>query len=594
MQQGHDANPFDAAMQHYKARRLPQAEAALRRLTRRPDTGAHAAQLLGMLLIETGKFQQAVYELERALKQDPRSVDLLMTLHFALKGCGEPDRALATATAALEIAPRSDAVMLAIASLHVSQYRHEEAERWYHKAREANPQNVQVILGLAALYSASLRGVRTVELLREAIASGLHGLDILRLLAFRLQYVSGVDPSELFEAHRVAGQCLAREANQTPPRLNVDATPDRTLTIGLLSPDFRQHACAHFIEPLLEARNRKTLRVVAYSNLLHPDATTARIRLLCDEWRETATMQDTAVSQQIVSDRVDIAIDLAGHTAGSRLGSLVSRPAPITASFIGYPNTTGVPGIDYRFVDSVTDPPGAEAFATEQLVRLHPCFLCYRPAIDAPEVSPPPFERAGHVTFGSFNILDKVSDATLDLWAEILRKVPTSRLLLKSRSIAAEPSIVGRVHAAFERRGVGAGRVELIGSTTGIREHLGLYARVDIALDTAPYNGTTTTCEAMWMGVPVVTMRGAMHAGRVGASLVSAVGINDLIGEGSAGYVSIAAALAADADRLRLLRSELRGRVAASPLRNERAYAAGFERTIRELWRAWCSSRSGG
>lgn len=593
MSQGQGSNPFDAVLQQVRAGRKEQAEAGLRRLVKRPELAEHGTQLLGMLLIEMGRYVQAEFELDRAVKQWPRNVNLMMTLHIAQLRQGKAALAMETAERALALAPDSFGVMMAIASLHQHQFKLVESEKWFRKARAANPQAVPVVTGLAAVLSASLRGEETVELLRGAIASGLDGMELRRLLAFRLQYVSGVSARELFEAHRVSGPMVAAEVLGNPATITVDANPDRVLTVGLLSPDFRQHACAHFVEPLLEARDRSRWRVVAYSNVTQGDATTARLKRLCDAWRETATVSDEALAQQIAADKVDIAIDLAGHTGGSRVSALVLRPAPVTVTFLGYPNTTGMPGIDYRIVDSVTDPEGSEEFATEKLVRLDPCFLCYRPSLESPEVRPLPMERVGHVTFGSFNILDKISRGTLDAWAEILKRMTGSKMLIKSRSAAAESEIVQRIHAEFASRGIEASRVEVVGSTAGIREHLELYGRVDIALDTFPYNGTTTTCEAMWMGVPVVAMRGEIHASRVGVSLLSAVGLRELVSDDPEGYVALACKLASDVGALKELRSGLRERVAASPLRDERGYAAKFEELLRGLWRTSCASRAG-
>ena len=259
-------------------------------------------------------------------------------------------------------------------------------------------------------------------------------------------------------------------------------------------------------------------------------------------------------------------------------------------TWLGYPNTTGLKAIDYRLVDAVTDPAGeAEAWASETLVRLEDGFLCYRGLSDGPEPTPPPCLKTGIVTFGSFNHPAKVSTATFDAWAKLLSRLPQARLILKGRSFA-DASTRELFLARLGERGVAANRVELVSWLPGAAEHLALYHRVDIALDPFPYNGTTTTCEALWMGVPVITLRGHRHAGRVGASLLTQVGLTDLIAESIEEYVEIAVALAGKPGRLDGLHRLLRSRVAASPLSDEGAFARKMEAAFRTMWQHWCEA----
>jgi predicted O-linked N-acetylglucosamine transferase (SPINDLY family) len=264
------------------------------------------------------------------------------------------------------------------------------------------------------------------------------------------------------------------------------------------------------------------------------------------------------------------------------------RPAPVQMTYIGYPNTTGLADADYRIVDSVTDPAGAEAFVTEKLLRLDPCFLCYLPPEGAPE---PTTQRASEsgVVFGSFNALFKIDDATLELWAQVLRAVPESTLLLKYfglESAGVREDLLGRFRAA----GVDGARIVLDGPGTSAREMMGAYARMDIALDTYPYHGTTTTCEALLMGVPVVTLQGRVCAARVGGSLLGAVGLSELVAEAPEEYVRIAARLAGDVGALARGRAALRERVLASPLCDIPGAAARLGHALRECWRAACAS----
>jgi protein O-GlcNAc transferase len=588
-EQSQELAAFEMAVGHFSAGRLAQAEGIARRLQKKPEVGLRATMLLGKVLIGTGRAPQAVYELERARAQAPDDWEVHFHLHQAYIASRQPDKAVKAGEESFRLS-RSEQVAGSLASLLLAEGRFSESERWYDEMRAMNPDNLVAVLGLSRVYTSTLRGRQGLDILQAALKADMRSLGMFRHLGFQMQYVSGVSPQEAFEAHRTAGMLAARQADGYPPRLQVDGDRERKLTIGFLSPDFRQHACAHFLEPLFACHTKEKFRFVAYSNTLYPDEVTQRLKKSVELWRDAVNLPDAVLAQQIADDKVDIAIDLAGHTLGNRLSSLVLRPAPITGTYLGYPATTGVPGIDFRLVDSITDPPGSDAFATEKLVRLDPCFLCFRPLAGAPEVGPLPCRGAGSVTFGSFNILDKVSDATLDAWAEVLKRVPGSRMLIKSKPLR-EESIAARMRAAFEARGVESSRLELLGWVPGLAEHIGLYRRIDIALDTYPYNGTTTTCEALWMGVPVVTWRGDKHASRVGGSLLTAVGLGELIAEDAASYVQVSAGLASDVDRLSSLRQSLRERMAASPLCDERGFTGRFESMMRELWRAWCASR---
>ena len=267
------------------------------------------------------------------------------------------------------------------------------------------------------------------------------------------------------------------------------------------------------------------------------------------------------------------------------------KPAPVQASWLGYPATTGLSAMDYRLVDAVTDPPGiADAQASERLVRLPGGLLCYTPARDLGAPPAPPCLAAGSVTFGSFNNPAKLSEATLDGWAALLQRLPAARLLLKGSPFR-DPGTRGLYRARLVQRGVAAERVELVGWIASPAEHLALYDRVDIALDPFPYNGTTTTCEALWMGVPVVSLRGDRHAARVGASLLRRVGLDELVADSVEAYIAIAAGLAEKPQELAALRSSLRPRMLASPLCDTAGFTRSLEAAYRAMWQRWCETR---
>ena len=305
-------------------------------------------------------------------------------------------------------------------------------------------------------------------------------------------------------------------------------------------------------------------------------------------------MKDGALADIIRGDGKDILVDLAGHTSGNRLLVFARRPAPVQVTFLGYCDTTGMNAMDYRLTDSHADPPGTtEHLHAERVVRLPETAWCFLPCDPSPPVEPPPVLGLGSATFGCFNVRRKITDEALTVWSRLLGEVPGSRLLLKSLGFC-DTSVRHRVRATLASTGIAAERIELIGWVPTLAEHLALYRRVDIALDTFPYNGTTTTCEALWMGVPVVTLAGQAHASRVGVSLLTNAGLPELIAADADNYIRIASRLAADVSRLAALRAGLRGRMAASPLVDAPRFARNVEHAYREMWRAWCAGPHGG
>jgi len=284
-------------------------------------------------------------------------------------------------------------------------------------------------------------------------------------------------------------------------------------------------------------------------------------------------------------------VDLAGHTADNRLLVFARRPAPVQITWLGYPDTTGMPVIDYRLTDEIADPPGeADQYHSETLIRMPDGFLCYGPPEDAPDVSGLPARRTGRITFGSFNNLPKINAKVIALWSRLLQRVPNSVLLLKSKQFADE-QVRQRYLGLFAGNGIAAERIRLLPRAVSTAGHLAVYHQVDIGLDPLPYNGTTTSCEALWMGVPVVTLRGSRHAGRVGASILTRIGLAELIAETEAQYEQIGTELAEDLERLEQLRTQLRDRMQGSPLCDSRRFARTMENSFRMLWKKHCDAQ---
>jgi predicted O-linked N-acetylglucosamine transferase (SPINDLY family) len=320
---------------------------------------------------------------------------------------------------------------------------------------------------------------------------------------------------------------------------------------------------------------------------------TAAVTAAGGTWKDVAHLTEEELANVIRADKVDILLELTGHTANNRLGTMARRPAPVQATWIGYPNSTGLRSIDYRFTDAICDPLDTTQTFTEQLVRLPGCFLCYTPAHDAPEVAPLPAVRNGYITFGSFNALAKQTPEVLAVWARILRSIPASRLVLKNKPFACDV-VRQKFWAVFESHGISRDRVDLLPLTLATKDHLSQYGLMDICLDPWPYAGTTTTAEALFMGVPCLTLAGRCHAHNVGASLVSAIGLErDWVATSIDEYVAKAQELSSDVEALVELRTGLRRKMERSVLCDAVRFVDQLESTYRDLWNIWVERESG-
>jgi protein O-GlcNAc transferase len=582
------------AIRHYKAGRLDQAEVLLRRLVQKNQAPGEAPLMLAKVLLDQDKLDQARFEIERQLKIAPQNVELRLTLAGALGARGRYDEAFGILD---EIVAGDPGNADAVSARGIMEFERGEptlAESRFRRALELRPGDALSAVWLGHALVAQLRQGDAICFLRENLRAFPGRAAVQQILAFLVHYSSDLTPDEVLREQRLAGSLCARSADGLPPRIAVSPDPERRLTIGIISPDLRQHSCSYFIQSILEHRSREMFRFIAFDASKTSDEVTRRLKSQFDQWRPVGRADDRDVAEMIAADKVDIVIDLAGHTSGTRLPVLALRPAPVGMTYLGYPGSTGMgaaTGVDYRIVDEHTDPPGSEHLATETLLRLPGCFLCYTPPTDAPDIGPPPSIATGGVTFGSFNAIAKLSAATLDLWSGVLAAVPGSRMMIKARQLGDAP-VARRLRDEFARRGIDPARIEPVAWAPGIRGHLDLYNQIDIALDTTPYNGTTTTCEALWMGVPVIALAGNLHAGRVGVSLLHAAGIPELIAGSPEDYIRIAAQLAADAKRLAALRAGLRTRLKASRLLGGAAHARDFEGLLRSVWREWCAAHT--
>ncbi|MFW6255150.1 MAG: hypothetical protein ACOC41_09510, partial [Chitinivibrionales bacterium] len=366
------------------------------------------------------------------------------------------------------------------------------------------------------------------------------------------------------------------------PNAHAENIYDRPLRIGYISPDFRLHSVAYFLEPLLQFHTKSLFEIYCYSDVAVPDDVTKRLQTHVHKWRIIAGATDTQVADQVYNDRIDILVDLAGHSGKNRLGVFMMKPAAIQVTYLGYPATTGLSTMDYRLTDEYADPAGQEIYHTEELYRLPASFLCYRPPEIYPKVAESPCRQNGYITFGSFNNLPKISEDVIRLWADILTRIPSSRMVIKTRQTR-DPVVCKRIGDSFAAFGIEPARIQFLGHVSNVKDHLCCYNKIDIALDTFPYNGTTTTFEALWMGVPVVSLRGDHHASRVGYSIMSNLGLESLVAESPEKYSRIATFLSEDISRLGILKKSLRGVLSGSVLCDSRGFVQKVELAYREM-----------
>ena len=578
-----------------------------------------------LALTSLGILAQAIDSHNRALALDPRCGAALGGLAKLRRRQGRLDEA-EQLLRALTAARPSVAAWISLGELLALRGRHSEAHRAYQDGLRLDPNNAHAHNGLGMLlyrehrYDDALLAFRTALRHAPAFAEPLRNMPAPLVaqgrvdeavvacreylsrhpqdasaasLPLLLAHYTSHDRAALFAEHVAWAQHYAPPGPPSPSssgQEDEDRNTDRRLRIGYVSPDFRQHSVAFFIEPLLQAHDRAAVELFCYSDVVAVDDVTLRLQRRADHWRAVAGLTDDQFCAQVRADRIDILVDLAGHTAGNRLLAFAQRPAPVQATYLGYPDTTGLRAIDYRITDAVADP-GGDVFHSESLVRLPRCAWCYRPPDSSPHPNALPAKECGSITFGSFNALAKLSSETRDLWSQALAGMPGSRLMLKSAALG-EESTSRRVADALAARGIEADRLLLRGHDALIKHHLRTYHEVDIALDTFPYHGTTTTCDALWMGVPVVCMTGDSHVSRVGASLLDAVGLGELSADSPRRFVDAAVTLAADLSRLAKLRSTLRGTMQRSPLMDAAALARAMESSYRDMWRRRVVTRS--
>jgi protein O-GlcNAc transferase len=388
--------------------------------------------------------------------------------------------------------------------------------------------------------------------------------------------------TQFIEAQKFNEQYAKPLIVQQQPLVNSRKSAKKTLKIGYVSPDFRQHSVAFFIEPILAHHDPEQFEIVCYYNQLQNDQMTRRLKSYVKHWFDCYHLSDQALAEKIRQDNIDILVDLAGHTADNRLLVFARKPAPIQVTYLGYPTTTGLTTIDYRITDHYVDVAGVNDRVSEIPVKLPNSYFCYSPLPDSPPINELPALTQPNITFGSFNNYAKITPQIKALWANLLQQLPHAQLLLKAKSLSDEKTLQ-QLQAEFAQLGIESQRLIIANYTSSQYEHLTIYHQIDIALDTFPYNGATTTCEALWMGVPVVTLVGEKQASRMGLSILSTVGLNDLIASTPTEYLEISIKLANELNQLQQLRQSLRERMQNSPLMNGAKFTRDLETAYQTL-----------
>jgi len=527
----------------------------------------------GNALKALGELVEAGEQFNRALKIDSENPYAWNSLGECLQLQGEEGDALHAFLRATELLPNNAKFQANLGLALSGKGRLGEAAVAFEAALNIEPRNGMFLASYAALKRDAGELPLSLELFNRALVAKPNDSTIVSKYLYTLNFSAEISSEDIDREHMIINRCFEAKSDGLPKA----GDRSKTIRVGFLSGDFRAHSVAYFLLPLLEHLDRDRFAVVCYSQTTHEDSFTERFIAAADLWRPIFGMETSVARELIRADEIDILIDLSGHTAGSRMDVLANKPAPLLLNWLGYPNRVGLETFDGRIVDSITDPEDSEsAVLDEPSFRLDRCFLSYRSPYELPEVVETPAIRRGFITFGSFNNAAKLSEETLQVWKEILEGMSNSKLLLKSWQFG-DALTRQRFMAKLCSDGVSEDRIDLRARTQSYEDHMALYGDVDIALDSFPYNGTTTTCEALWMGVPVVVLQGERHAARVGSSLLSAADENDLIVSSIDEYRDSALRLASDLDRLNERRLERRSKVERSELGDTHAFTRAFE-----------------
>ena len=553
---------------------------------------AQAFAMLGEVLVQMGRAADAIPQLERALELNPDLLAARMYYGIALDHVYERTKAIDQVREVVEVEPDDMEALGYLGQLLFRSGKYADAGECFDRVLGKIPDDAVGLTGLAMLAGAQAKPEKAWELYERAIVARSDDPIIIGTALMAANANPKLSKSRVYELHLEWATRQCRRLAH-PPHDSWENTldPKRRLRIGYLSADLRSHSVSYFLEPLIAAHNRTQVELIAFDNTRTPDNISTHLRQFFTEWHRVIGISDQRLSELIRERCVDILVDLNGHTADHRMSVMALRPAPVQVTYLGYPNTTGLTEVDYRLTDAVADPPGpADQFVTERLLRLPHGFLCFNPPQPHLPISELSSADGEPLRFAAFNAIHKINDDVVRTWSQILKAIPNSQLLIKANGLA-DPKTQQSMAEKFAAEQIDADRVIFLPRSPAQTDHLAVYNRCDIALDTFPYNGTTTTCEAMWMGVPVVTLVGDRHASRVGLSLLTQMDLTELAADSVDSFVEIAVRLANDRPRLAELRRTMRERMLKSPLMDGKGFANDVEAAYRQMWRTWCENQ---
>ena len=570
---------------------LEQAIASFRRALELRPANADTHFALGVALKSHGQLELALSSLSKAVELDGNHIEAHINLADTLRDTGQLDRALAGYRKALAINPRHAIAHSNLGNALLDLGNYPEAMASYRRAIELDP-------NFAAAFSNLGSVLKDIGAMSDALANTRRALEIAPELTttrsnliFISNYLENHSSEDVLREAQVFGQIVARKARPATTWMNLP-DPDRLLRIGFVSGDLRDHPVGHFIEGVLNALKSNvsdSLEIFVYQTSVSHDLVSQRIKACCKGWHSVVGLSDEVLAQKVQSDRIDILIDLSGHTAHNRLPLFAWKPAPIQATWLGYLGTTGISAIDYLIADEWTLPESEGRNFIENILRLPDTYICFTPPKANTAVNELPAVKNGYVTFGCFNNLSKINDQVVRLWARVLQAVPHSRLFLKSKQFS-DPAIQQSMRDRFAAHHIDPERL-ILRSHVARSDYLVPYQEIDIALDPFPYPGITTTVESLWMGVPILTLEGKSFISRQGVGLAMNAGLEDWIARDQDHYVELAARHTEDLTELRLLRASLRTRLTNSPILDSQRFAAHFSTAMRDIWQRWCGSR---
>jgi len=539
----------------------------------------HADSLnnLGVALNSIGSFEPAIIILKKALAIQPDHSESLNNIAIAYSMKGDNNKALNYYLKAIERFPEKPECHKNIAGIYRKLHLLKRAEHHLHLALRYSPNYIQALNDYGVILKDQGKNLKAYEAFCKIVELDDDFIEAQSNRLYMLHYLPQQSPESIFNEHTEFGKRITCRNSSLQ---FANRSKNNRIRIGYVSPDFRNHSVSFFIKPILQNHDPTFFEIFCYANVARPDQVTFSLKSLNVHWRNIYGISNEHVAKQIENDRIDILVDLAGHSSSNRLMVFAQKPAPIQVTYLGYPNTTGIPTIDYRITDSTTDPKKNEHLYTEKLIYIDPCFLCYSPQEDVPLSHLK--ASCQNIIFGSFNNIGKLNDDVVQVWSKILKNLPGSIIMLKSAGFT-DKDTQHLWRKKFNNLGINDHQVLFSGYIPDIKKHLSVCHNVDIALDTFPYNGTTTTFETLWLGIPVITLSGNSHVSRVGHSILKSIGLEELVAHSKDEYVNKVIQLASNKFLLKMFRKQLRNLMKQSVLADGKTFTRQIEYKFQKM-----------